>query len=118
MTTAARPVVERSFVTHEGVELVYRHWPSQRESARRGILLDRGHEHSGRLVHLANERGSTASIFLHGMRGATGAPLVSRPIVVNILLVLYEAAARVVDDAISKLFGEARGLRAWSRHNS
>ena len=53
---ADRPLVERSFTTHDGVELFYRHWPSQRGSSRGAILLfHRGHEHSGRLVHLANE---------------------------------------------------------------
>ena len=56
MTHVPRPVVERSFVTHDGVELFYRHWPSGREVARGAILLfHRGHEHSGRLAHLANE---------------------------------------------------------------
>ena len=54
---ADRPVVERSFATHDGVSLFYRHWPSN--GARRGaiVLFHRGHEHSGRLVHLANELG-------------------------------------------------------------
>ena len=57
IASASRPVVERSFRTHDGVDLFYRHWPSN--GARRGaiLLFHRGHEHSGRLVHLANEIG-------------------------------------------------------------
>jgi alpha-beta hydrolase superfamily lysophospholipase/SAM-dependent methyltransferase len=53
---SGRPVVERSFRTHDGVDLFYRHWPGRQAAARRAVLLfHRGHEHSGRLVHLANE---------------------------------------------------------------
>ncbi|MBB4862055.1 alpha-beta hydrolase superfamily lysophospholipase [Pseudomonas nitritireducens] len=46
------------FVTHDGVELFYRHWPAAAGSAepRRAVLLfHRGHEHSGRIGHLADE---------------------------------------------------------------
>lgn len=46
------------FVTHDGVELFYRHWPAaaDRDEPRRAVLLfHRGHEHSGRIGHLANE---------------------------------------------------------------
>ncbi|WP_207885813.1 bifunctional alpha/beta hydrolase/class I SAM-dependent methyltransferase [Pseudomonas sp. 30_B] len=46
------------FVTHDGVELFYRHWPalSAAEEPRRAVLLfHRGHEHSGRIAHLADE---------------------------------------------------------------
>lgn len=46
------------FVTHDGVELFYRHWPAAAASAepRRAVLLfHRGHEHSGRIAHLADE---------------------------------------------------------------
>ncbi|MDN6855070.1 bifunctional alpha/beta hydrolase/class I SAM-dependent methyltransferase [Pseudomonas sp. CAN2814] len=46
------------FVTHDGVELFYRHWPATAASdePRRAVLLfHRGHEHSGRIGHLADE---------------------------------------------------------------
>lgn len=46
------------FVTHDGVELFYRHWPAAAGSdePRRAVLLfHRGHEHSGRIGHLADE---------------------------------------------------------------
>ncbi|MCP1621791.1 bifunctional alpha/beta hydrolase/class I SAM-dependent methyltransferase [Pseudomonas nitroreducens] len=46
------------FVTHDGVELFYRHWPAVAGSdePRRAVLLfHRGHEHSGRIGHLADE---------------------------------------------------------------
>jgi alpha-beta hydrolase superfamily lysophospholipase len=52
----ARQAVERTFTTHDGVELFYRHWPSLGPAARGAILLfHRGHEHSGRMAHLADE---------------------------------------------------------------
>ncbi|MDF3933205.1 bifunctional alpha/beta hydrolase/class I SAM-dependent methyltransferase [Pseudomonas citronellolis] len=47
------------FTSHDGVELFYRHWPALQSTAdtpRRAILLfHRGHEHSGRIGHLADE---------------------------------------------------------------
>ena len=49
------------FRTHDGVDLTYRHWPSQEKTpvgwpARPAlVLLHRGHEHSGRLQHLVDE---------------------------------------------------------------
>ncbi|MFV3413925.1 bifunctional alpha/beta hydrolase/class I SAM-dependent methyltransferase [Pseudomonas nitroreducens] len=46
------------FVTHDGVELFYRHWPAAagNDEPRRAVLLfHRGHEHSGRIGHLADE---------------------------------------------------------------
>ena len=45
------------FRTHDGVELVYRHWPATAHtSAKRAVVMfHRGHEHSGRLQHLADE---------------------------------------------------------------
>ena len=53
---AARQAVERTFATHDGVDLFYRHWPSQSAQARGAIVLfHRGHEHSGRVAHLADE---------------------------------------------------------------
>lgn len=46
------------FITHDGVELFYRHWPAvpANDEPRRAIVLfHRGHEHSGRIGHLADE---------------------------------------------------------------
>lgn len=53
--TAARQAQECTFVTHDGVPLFYRHWPST--APRRGcvVMFHRGHEHSGRIAHLADE---------------------------------------------------------------
>lgn len=50
-----RPVSEHHFETHDGVQLFYRHWPAS--GPRRGavVMFHRGHEHSGRIAHLANE---------------------------------------------------------------
>lgn len=51
-----RPVEERHFATHDGVELFYRHWPATSATPRGAILLfHRGHEHGGRMAHLAEE---------------------------------------------------------------
>ena len=56
-----RPHDELSFPTRasagkDGVSLFYRHWPAA-ESPSRGaiVILHRGHEHSGRVAHLADE---------------------------------------------------------------
>ncbi len=50
-----RPVTEHTFTTHDGVELFYRHWAAT--GTRRGavVMFHRGHEHSGRMAHLADE---------------------------------------------------------------
>lgn len=51
-----RPVEEHTFRTHDGVDLFYRYWPSSSAGPRGAILLfHRGHEHSGRVAHLADE---------------------------------------------------------------
>jgi alpha-beta hydrolase superfamily lysophospholipase len=51
-----RPVEEKTFSTHDGVELFYRHWPAVSGAARGALILfHRGHEHSGRMAHLADE---------------------------------------------------------------
>ena len=53
-----RPVEEKTFRTHDGVDLFYRYWPVVRTPARGAIVLfHRGHEHSGRMAHLADELG-------------------------------------------------------------
>ncbi|MFC7421367.1 bifunctional alpha/beta hydrolase/class I SAM-dependent methyltransferase [Iodobacter arcticus] len=47
---------EKLFSSFDGSNLFYRHWPATSTSARRMIvLLHRGHEHSGRLQHIADE---------------------------------------------------------------
>jgi len=50
---------ERQFLTHDGVELFYRHWPAAApgERPRAVVLFHRGHEHSGRLQHIVDELG-------------------------------------------------------------
>jgi alpha-beta hydrolase superfamily lysophospholipase len=51
-----RAVEERTFQTHDGVSLFYRHWPGVSPTPRGAVLLfHRGHEHSGRMAHLADE---------------------------------------------------------------
>ena len=47
---------ERFFITHDGVELFYRHWPTQQGAEKKAIVIfHRGHEHSGRLQHIVDE---------------------------------------------------------------
>ena len=50
-----RAATGHSFTTHDGVALHYQHWPAT--APRRGaiVLFHRGHEHSGRVGHLADE---------------------------------------------------------------
>lgn len=46
------------FPTHDGVELHYRHWPATRnehQPRRAVVMFHRGHEHGGRMAHLADE---------------------------------------------------------------
>jgi len=51
-----RPVHERTFRTHDGEDLFYRHWPATGVPVRGAIVLfHRGHEHSGRMAHLVDE---------------------------------------------------------------
>lgn len=48
--------IERKFTTSDGTEIFYRHWPPTAEpNGQAVLLLHRGHEHSGRLAHLATE---------------------------------------------------------------
>jgi alpha-beta hydrolase superfamily lysophospholipase len=56
MTSRSRAVEEKTFRTHDGVELFYRYWPAMSGVARGAIVMfHRGHEHSGRMAHLADE---------------------------------------------------------------
>lgn len=43
------------FTTHDGLELFYRHWPAPQPSGRAVVMFHRGHEHSGRMMHLVDE---------------------------------------------------------------
>lgn len=46
------------FLTHDGVELLYRHWPASQpgEGRRKAVVMfHRGHEHGGRMAHLPAE---------------------------------------------------------------
>ncbi len=55
MNITMRPVQERTFLTHDGVELFYRYWPSSRAPKGAIVLFHRGHEHSARMAHLVDE---------------------------------------------------------------
>jgi alpha-beta hydrolase superfamily lysophospholipase len=44
---------ERSFQTHDGVKIFFRHWRGTGDGA--AVLIHRGHEHSGRMAHLVDE---------------------------------------------------------------
>ena len=48
-----RSVEERQFKLQDGIGLFYRYWPGTEKKA--VVLLHRGHEHSGRLAHVAEE---------------------------------------------------------------
>ena len=46
---------EGAFATHDGVRLFYRRWPATEPRRGAVAMLHRGHEHSGRMAHLAEE---------------------------------------------------------------
>lgn len=46
---------EKTFRTHDGVELFYRYWSSSAKPRGAIVLIHRGHEHSGRMAHLVDE---------------------------------------------------------------
>ncbi len=50
-----RLVEEKTFQTSDGVGLFYRYWPAAATPKGAIVLLHRGHEHSGRMAHLADE---------------------------------------------------------------
>ncbi|CAH0263710.1 alpha/beta fold hydrolase [Pseudomonas mediterranea] len=54
-----REAQDRTFTTHDGVGLFYRHWPAVAadpgEPRKAVLLFHRGHEHSGRIAHLVDE---------------------------------------------------------------
>lgn len=52
----SRQATEQTFLTHDDVELFYRHWPAVSGERRGAVLLfHRGHEHSARMAHLVDE---------------------------------------------------------------
>jgi len=48
---------KRGFITHDGIQLRYRHWPAHTESKSKQavLLLHQGFEHGGRMAHLPLE---------------------------------------------------------------
>ncbi|OCG22402.1 hypothetical protein A9G22_07480 [Gilliamella sp. App2-1] len=49
---------QKTFISHDGCQLFYRYWPavdSDADKSRAIVLFHRGHEHSGRVEHLADE---------------------------------------------------------------
>lgn len=48
---------QQKFISYDGVELFYRHWPAVNasENAPAIVLFHRGHEHSARMAHLVDE---------------------------------------------------------------
>ncbi len=53
---SSRQPQELQFQTHDGQTLFYRHWPAVEGQPRGAVVLfHRGHEHSGRVAHLADE---------------------------------------------------------------
>ena len=71
-----RVVEEKTFATHDGVELFYRYWPAVSGAPKGAILLfHRGHEHSGRMAHLADEFDlSDFAVFAWDARGHGKSP--------------------------------------------
>ena len=53
-----RQAQHQTFTTHDGVQLFYRYWPgtpAPGEPRKAVLLFHRGHEHSARIAHLADE---------------------------------------------------------------
>ncbi|HVK55103.1 MAG TPA: bifunctional alpha/beta hydrolase/class I SAM-dependent methyltransferase [Burkholderiales bacterium] len=50
-----RPVQEKTFTTHDQVDLFYRYWPPAAKAKGAIVIFHRGHEHSGRIAHLVDE---------------------------------------------------------------
>lgn len=51
-------MIESAFASHDGLDLFYRTWPARSGTAKGAIvLLHRGHEHGGRVAHIAEELG-------------------------------------------------------------
>ncbi len=75
-----RSCQERHFDSHDGVALFYRHWPAAAPTTaealpRAIVLVHRGHEHSGRMAHLADELDlPDVDVFAYDMRGHGRSP--------------------------------------------
>ncbi|MBD7923673.1 bifunctional alpha/beta hydrolase/class I SAM-dependent methyltransferase [Xanthomonas bonasiae] len=72
-----RQVSESEFCSFDGTRLFYRHWPAMAPAAvpRAVVLLHRGHEHSGRVLHLADELGlDDCAMFAWDARGNGRSP--------------------------------------------
>ena len=70
-----RAVSEHRFITHDGVDLFYRHWPAIGERRGAVVMFHRGHEHSGRLAYLVDELGlSEFDFFAWDARGHGHSP--------------------------------------------
>ncbi len=71
----SRPCTEHTFATHDDVALFYRHWPAAGNARGAIVLIHRGHEHSGRMAHLADELGlPDFDVFAYDMRGHGRSP--------------------------------------------
>jgi alpha-beta hydrolase superfamily lysophospholipase/phosphatidylglycerophosphate synthase len=65
-----RPYEENTFRTSDGVDLFYRRWPATQDRKGAILVFHRGHEHSGRVAHLADELGLPGfDIFAWDARG-------------------------------------------------
>jgi len=72
-----RQVSESEFCSFDGTRLFYRHWPATAPAPapRAVVLLHRGHEHSGRVMHLADELGlDDCAMFAWDARGNGRSP--------------------------------------------
>jgi len=49
-----RTAEEKTFTSHDGQALFYRHWPAASKPMRAVVIFHRGHEHSGRLQHIVD----------------------------------------------------------------
>jgi alpha-beta hydrolase superfamily lysophospholipase len=69
--STARASEDCRFTAHDGTEIFYRRWPASMQPTQGAILLlHRGHEHSGRMAHLADELGLPGfDIFAWDARG-------------------------------------------------
>ena len=80
MTDTRQAALDSTFPSHDGVTLFYRYWPAVGAADGRRptgalILVHRGHEHSGRMAHLADELGlPDFAVFAYDMRGHGRSP--------------------------------------------
>lgn len=73
--SAPRHCTEHTFATHDDAALFYRHWPAQGDARGAIVLIHRGHEHSGRMAHLADELAlPDFDVFAYDMRGHGRSP--------------------------------------------